>query len=69
MLKVITLHLNTEIYSEQAISSAAQAFSGLCYIDIVHTDTAWIVNLSDCRYGEERTAAEYENYLIGLENI
>ena len=63
-----TLHLKMEIYSYEAIRAATQDYSGLCSIKVTKADDEWLVSLSDCKYDEDRTALEFENYLIGLEN-
>ena len=65
---MIRLSVNTDIYSIENILYAAEAYKNLAKINILRkSETAKIV-FRNCKYDEERTVREFENYLIGLEN-
>ena len=45
-----------------------QDYSNLCEFSIAEKADEWEVRFSNCRFDEQRTVNEFENYLIGLEN-
>lgn len=58
------LSLPKEIYEVSSIKAAAAAYAGLAEITVEDGGAHWICRLSNCRYGEELTALEFENYVI-----
>lgn len=65
---MIRLNVSTDIYSLENISKAVDAYKELAKIKVSSkSETAKIV-FRNCKYDEERTIREFENYLIGLEN-
>ena len=62
------LILKNDIYSAVNIRSAIDAFSGLCSITEENTPDSVLLIFTTCKYDEDRTILEFENYLIGLEN-
>ena len=63
------LQIRKEIYSAQSVLDAVAAYSGYARISVIEEAKYIQVSFTDCKYDEIRTVKEYENYLIGLENI
>lgn len=47
---------------------AAAAYSALASIEVQKVTDSYMLLFSDCKYDEQTTVCEFENYLIGLEN-
>ena len=62
------LLLSKEIYSYENIQKVRSVYCGYGVIHVIPDKNNWLVLFSRCAYGEETTAREFENYLIGLEN-
>ena len=60
--------IKKEIISDTSLDCAIQDYSNLCVISIEERADAWKLEFSNCRFDEQRTVNEFENYLIGLEN-
>lgn len=65
---MIKLRLNHEIYSDKFVNMAIAAYKELAKITIIHGKRNSEIIFTHCKYGEEQTAKEFENYLICLEN-
>ncbi len=65
---MIRLSVNTDIYSIDNIFEAAKAYKSLAKIKIYTKGMTAEIVFRNCKYDEERTVREFENYLIGLEN-
>ena len=65
-MKRITVNL--EIYSDETIRKAIQAYCALAKMSIKHRKEQVTITFWHCKYDEDRTAKEFENYLIGIEN-
>lgn len=65
---MITLSLNKELFSLDNIKEAESVYKGFAKISIIPEDRYYVVRFKHCKYDEERTVKEFENYLIGLEN-
>ena len=63
------LIVNKNIYSNKSLRAAITAYSGYASITIQDHAKTCSLFFTDCRYDEERTIKEFENYLIGLENM
>ena len=63
------LQLRKEIYSAQSVLDAVATYSGYARISVIEEAKYIQVSFTDCKYDETRTVKEFENYLIGLENI
>ncbi len=68
MLKMKRITVNLEIYSDESIRKAIQAYCTLAKISIKQKKEQAIITFWHCKYDEDRTAKEFENYLIGIEN-
>lgn len=65
---MIELRIAKEIYQEKNIHAAIVAYTGISDVNLQDQGDYWILHFINCKYGEKRTAQEFENYLIGLEN-
>ncbi len=63
------LVLNKEVFSVNQITAAKIAYKDIADIKISSKKNYFVVNFFKCKYDEERTIREFENYLIGLENM
>ena len=62
------LVINNEIYTEVNLKETCSVYHDYARIDISKKIGAWELIFNDCKYDEERTVKEFENYLIDLEN-
>ncbi len=65
-MKKITF--NTEIYSDNIIQAAVEAYKNLAHIRLRIKGDKAELTFSRCLFDEAKTIHEFENYLIGLEN-
>lgn len=65
---MIRLKLDNEIYSSKSINLAKEAYSMLADIHVISGRNTTELVFSNCKYDEDRTVKEFENYIIGLEN-
>jgi hypothetical protein len=63
------LTLNKGIFTEKLLKRAMDDFADLADIKVENKNNQWILYFLNCRYGQEKTIREFENYLIGLENL
>ena len=63
------LHLNKDIYSIARIKNAVLAFKDYADMGITEHKEYIYVSFLQCKYDESITVKEFENYLIGLENL
>ena len=66
---MIRLNVNTDIYSTDNILKAVDAYRNLAKIQILRKRKITKIVFWNCKYDEERAVREFENYLIGLENL
>ena len=65
---MIETRFNSEIYSQKAISIAAEAYKDLAEISISVTPEESLVIFDQCEYDEEQTVKEFGNYVIDVMN-
>lgn len=65
---MIKIRLNYDVYSLKSIRAAKEAYSDLANIAIIRRRRDIELIFTSCRFDEEQTVKEFENYLIGLEN-
>ena len=65
---MITEIFDKEIYDEEAVYKAAEAYENYGKICIENTDSSIICSFSHCIYDEELTAKEFSNYVLGCMN-
>lgn len=66
MMKV--LNLNKALFSVENIEKTAVVYKEYARINIKTENMYYRVSFDKCKYDEDRTIKEFENYLIGLEN-
>lgn len=59
---------NCSIYSDKTIRTAILAYQHHAAISVKFKDGYSILTFWKCKYNEELTIKEFENYLIGIEN-
>lgn len=62
------LKINRSIYSDKAIRNAIQAYQYVAVITPKMNEDHAILTFWKCKYDEDQTMKEFENYLIGVEN-
>ena len=63
------LNLKKEIYDREYIEYAIKAYKDLAEIKMRDGKEYIELSFSHCKYEEERTVSEFENYLIGAVNM
>ena len=62
------LRLNKELFALEPITDALSAYQNIAKIELSDDSNYWQCCFADCKYGDEQTALEFENYLINLMN-
>lgn len=62
------IRFNREIYSDYAISQTLDVYRHFAITTVEYEDDYAVIIFEKCRYDEEQTIKEFENYLIGVEN-
>lgn len=62
------LRLNKELFALEPITDALSAYQNIAKIELTDDSNYWQCCFAECKYGEEQTALEFENYLINLMN-
>ena len=60
--------INRSIYSEETITAAIKAYQNHAVISAKIKDDYAVLTFWKCRYDEDLTIKEFENYMIGIEN-
>lgn len=60
--------INRSIYKDQTIRTTIQAYQHHAVISAEFKNEYALLTFRECKYGEELTIKEFENYLIGIEN-
>lgn len=63
-----TLKINKEIFSDETIINALNEYKFLAKIKMTPIQNYVLLTFSDCKYEEDLTINEFQNYLIGVEN-
>lgn len=63
-----TIEFSNQVYSIQNIRKVISVYKGYAEISIRESGNRIYVTFRKCRFSEERTVREFENYLIGIEN-
>ena len=67
-INMAAITFNKELYSVQSVHAAVDAFSHLADFKVIDNQTYMIVIVENCRYDEDRTVAEFGNYVIDSMN-
>lgn len=62
------LRINRSIYSDESIAITLKAYQGYAVATVKYKKDYAIVTFWKCKYDEEQTIKEFENYMIGVEN-
>lgn len=65
---MIKLKINKEVFSRRKLELSISEFSNLADIKISDNRDHYLLEFSQCKYDENKTVLEFENYLIELEN-
>lgn len=60
---------NTDVYTIENIRKTCEAYKNYAVIRMKTTKDYAILTFSNCQFSEKQTVKEFENYLIGIENI
>lgn len=63
-----SLRLNKELFALGPLTAALNAYQSIAKIELSDDSNYWRCCFVECKYGEEQTALEFENYLINLMN-
>lgn len=62
------LRLNKELFGLEPLTAALNAYQSIAKVELSDDSNYWQCSFTECKYGEEQTALEFENYLINLMN-
>lgn len=63
-----TLLINRSIYSDRSIRAALETYADYAAAAVEYTPQYAIVTFSECKFDQDQTVKEFENYMIGMEN-
>lgn len=59
---------NRAVYSDETILQAIKVYQDYAIISVKFRSDYAVVTFGKCRYNEDQTVKEFENYMIGIEN-
>ena len=62
------LIINRSVYSNKSIEKTRLAYKNHAVTTLQYKDKYAIITFWKCKYDEELTMKEFENYMIGVEN-
>lgn len=63
------LLVSSEIFSENLLQTAIQAYRELAQIHVERVADHWVLTFQDCQYDTALTKHEFFNYLINLSSV
>lgn len=63
------LLVSSEIFSENLLQTAIQAYRELAQIHVERVADHWMLTFQDCQYDTALTKHEFFNYLINLSSV
>lgn len=63
------LLVSSEIFSEDLLQTAIQAYRELAQIYVERVTDHWVLTFQDCQYDTALTKHEFFNYLINLSSV
>ena len=60
--------INRDIYSDRAIQIAMSAYNSYAVMTVSYKKNFAVITFWKCKYDEDQTIKEFENYMIGAEN-
>ena len=68
MRKMKKVKINRSVYSDETIKTTIQAYQHHAVISAKIKGEHTVLTFWKCRYDEDQTIKEFENYMIGIEN-
>lgn len=68
-MKMNKLILRKEIYGDNSLKEAIKAYKKITKIKVKDEKEYYVLKFYFCKYDLKRTMMEFENYLIGIENM
>ena len=65
---MIELRVRKELFREKCILGTIEAYKYITDVNLQDQSDYWILQFENCKFEENSTVREFENYLIGLEN-
>lgn len=62
------LRINRSIYSDKSIEKTMQIYKNHAVTTVSYKNCYATVTFWKCKYDEDQTIKEFENYMIGVEN-
>lgn len=62
------IKINRSVYSDDTIEKTMMVYKNHAVTTVQYKCDYAIVTFWKCKYGEEQTIKEFENYMIGVEN-
>ena len=62
------IKFNRSIYSNETIEKTRMAYKNHAVTTVIYKQEYAIITFLKCKYDEELTIKEFENYMIGVEN-
>lgn len=62
------VHFNRSIFTEETIKTAMNVYKNHAFTTVKYNSDYAVVTFWNCKYDEEQTIKEFENYMIGIEN-
>lgn len=63
------LLVSSEIFSEDILQTAIQAYSKMAKIHVEQAAQNWVLTFQNCLYDTELTKHEFFNYLVDLASV
>lgn len=63
------LLVSSEIFSEDLLQTAIQAYRELAQVHVERVADHWVLTFQDCQYDTALTKHEFFNYLINLSSV
>ena len=60
--------INKNIFGKETVLRAMEEYSGIATINVNETDEYFDLDFDNCKYDQEETVKEFENFLIDLTN-
>ena len=62
------LRVNKSIYSDESIAKTILAYKDFAVTSVSNKKDYVVITFWKCKYDEDQTVKEFENYMIGVEN-
>ena len=62
------LRVNRSVYSDDAVAKTMLVYKDFATTSVSYKKDYAIITFWKCKYDEEQTIKEFENYMIGVEN-